>query len=60
METGDRDMQEAARRLMDRMRVDDAEDSLYGAYAQRGSEIRSFDQLMPLLVNGRKMGETRE
>ena len=60
METGDRDTQEAARRLMDRMRVDDAEDSLYGAYAQRGSEIRSFDQLMPLLVNGRKMGETRE
>ena len=59
-ETGDRDMQEAARRLMDRLRVDDADASLYGAYAIKGSEIRSFDQLMPLLVNGREMGETQE
>ncbi len=60
METGDRNMLETAHRRMERLRNNDADDPLYGAYAQKNAEIRSFDQLIPLLVNSGRIGETQK
>ena len=57
MEAGDRDLREEALRRMDRLRVWDTENPKYGAYAPKKGEIRAFDQLIQLLVNGRMMGE---
>ena len=57
MEAGDRDLQEEALRRMDRLRVWDTENPNYGAYAPKKGEIRAFDQLIPLLVNGSMTGE---
>ena len=57
MEAGDYSLREEALRRMDRLRVWDTENPKYGAYAPKEGEIRAFDQLIPLLVNGSMTGE---
>ena len=42
---------ELALRRMDRLWVLDTGEAAFGAYAQKGSDIFAFDQLIPLLVN---------
>ena len=50
-EAGDEALFEMALRRMGRQFVLDADDSCFGAYAQKGATIYSFDQLIPLLAN---------
>lgn len=42
---------ELASRRMNRMFIDDADDELFGAYAQKNAAVHAFDQLIPLLAN---------
>ncbi len=53
MEEGDEALLEEALRRMERLCVLDAEKESFGAYEQEGAEVYAFDQLIPLLVNGR-------
>ena len=50
-ESGDDEMFEMALRRMERKLILDAGSELFGAYAQVGTPIYSFDQLIPLFVN---------
>lgn len=50
-ESGDDEMFEMALRRMERKLILDADSELFGAYAQVGTTIYSFDQLIPLFVN---------
>lgn len=50
--TGDAELYRAAREAMERARVTDPESAFYGTFSHsdNGSDLQSFDQLLPLLV----------